>query len=121
MTGGPTYAFLPWVRQGLGLHLDATSGTRATLEVGIGLSGEAIGGGSLPASVNHTVELYGPGDVVGLDPRAVIAYEPRDGTTNFESNYLAYVAFYDEVFPWRYTPAAPVGDRLVPWISLVVL
>ena len=117
----PTYAFLPWVRQGLGLHLAGSAGTRATLDVAIGLSGEAIGGGSLTATVDRTVELYGPGDVVGIDGRAVIAYEPREGTTNFESNYLPYVAFYDEDFPWRYTPVAPDGDRLVPWISLVVL
>ena len=75
----------------------------------------------MTASVDRTVELYGPRDVVGIDPRAVIAYEPRAGAANFESNYMPYVAFYDEDFPWRYTPVAPEGDRLVPWISLVVL
>src|SRR5207237_730661 len=38
-------------------------------------------------------------------------------------NYLPFVEFYDEDFPWRYTPAAPDGSRtrLRPWITLVVL
>ena len=27
--------------------------------------------------------------------------------TNFEPNYLAAIDFYDEDFPWRYTPVAP--------------
>ena len=43
--------------------------------------------------------------------------------TNFEPNYLAFIEFYDEDFPWRYTPAAPDwrNSRLRPWIALVVL
>ena len=50
---------------------------------------------------------YGPGDIVGIDkPRRSIKDEPRDWITNFEPNYLAYVEFYDEDFPWRYTPAS---------------
>ena len=53
------------------------------------------------------MELYGPGDVIGLDPRAIMRTEPRDWVTNFEPNYLAALEFYDEDFPWRYTPAAP--------------
>ena len=49
--------------------------------------------------------------------------EPRDWITNFEPNYLPQIEFYDEDFPWRYTPAAPSGSglRLRPWIALVVL
>src|SRR5207244_1896431 len=49
--------------------------------------------------------------------------EPHDWISNFEPNYLPYVDFYDEDFPWRYTPAAPdaSGLRLRPWITLLVL
>ncbi|MBK8565367.1 MAG: hypothetical protein IPN76_18980, partial [Saprospiraceae bacterium] len=33
-----------------------------------------------------------------------------------------YIEFYDEDFPWRYTPAKPgAHHRLRPWIMLVVL
>src|SRR6185295_16517747 len=31
------------------------------------------------------------------------------------------IEFYEEDFPWRYTPARPAGDWLRPWIMLVVL
>ena len=42
--------------------------------------------------------------------------------TNFEPNYLAAIEFYDEDFPWRYTPAPPdaAGARLSPWLVLAV-
>src|SRR4029453_16909949 len=62
-------------------------------------------------------------DVIGIDARAIIRTEPRPWITNFEANYLPFVEFYDEDFPWRYTPAAPTPDqkRLLPWLALVVL
>ncbi len=41
--------------------------------------------------------------------------------TNFEPNYLAFIEFYDEDFLWRYTPAKANGDRLRPWLALLVL
>ncbi len=72
---------------------------------------------------SRDVQLYGPGDVVGIEARAIIRTEPRDWITNFEPNYLAAVEFYDEDLPWRYTPTPPdaAGRRLSPWIMLVVL
>ena len=48
--------------------------------------------------------------------------EPRRWITDFEPNYLALVEFYDEDFPWRYTPAtATPSHRLRPWLAVVVL
>src|SRR5690554_5156289 len=41
--------------------------------------------------------------------------------TNFESNYMPYIEFYDEDFPWRYSPSAVENDRLKPWLALVLL
>ena len=66
-------------------------------------------------------ELYRPGDIVGIDPRAIIKSDPHNWITNFEPNYLPHIDFYDEDFPWRYTPAKINGQRLRPWIALVVL
>ena len=67
--------------------------------------------------------LYGPGDVIGIEARAIVRSEPRGSIMNFEPNYLPFVEFYDEDFLWRYTPSAasPDGRRLVPWLTLVVL
>ena len=57
------------------------------------------------------VELYGPGDVVGIDPRHIIRTEPRDFTVNYEPNYLCGIEFDAPDFPWLFTPAAPKGDQ----------
>ena len=76
----------------------------------------------LMETVTRNINLYGPGDIVGIDPSAIVKVEPRDQITNFEPNYLPYIEFYDEDFPWRYTPAAPdtALHRLRPWLALIV-
>ena len=97
---------------------------RAITHVQLTLSGDpVVGGAELTATVDQDVALYGPGDIIGIDSRAVIRTDPRDWITNFEANYLAAVDFDDPDFPWRYTPAAPdqAGLRLRPWLTLIVL
>jgi hypothetical protein len=116
------YSFLPWLRQGLGITVSGTSGTRATVSVTVTARGEAVDGGpARAADTTRSVALYGPGDVIGIESRAIVRGEPRPWTTNAEPNYLAYLDFYDEDFPWRYTAAGPAGDRLTPWLTLAVL
>ena len=119
-----TYTFLPWLRQGLANQIaGAPAGTRASVQVDLQLSATALAGGQLQAPVSRTIDLYGPGDVIGVDARAILRSEPRDWITDFEPNYLAAIEFCDEDFPWRYTPTAPdaASGRLPPWLALVVL
>jgi hypothetical protein len=122
-TRDASYTFLPWLRQGLANQISGVSGVRATLDVSLELEvtnqGAAVATPPLPA---RPVQLYGPGDLVGIDRRAVIRSDPRDWITNFEPGYLAAVEFYDEDLPWRYTPSRPgVGNRRVtPWLTLIV-
>jgi hypothetical protein len=119
-----TYAFLPWLRQGIANAITAppAAGTRASIHVEVDITGTPIGGGApLMQSAAQDIALYGPGDILGTDSRAVVRTEPRAGVSNFESNYLAAVDFYDEDFPWRYTPAPAAGLQLTPWIALIVL
>jgi hypothetical protein len=118
--------FLPWLRQGIARRITAVDGDpsvrlRTTVPVELELAAEGGPAGRLTAGVSRQVEIYGPGDIIGIDRRAMVRNEPRDWITNFEPNYLAFVEFYDEDFPWRYTPAAPNGHRLRPWIMLAVL
>ena len=56
--------------------------------------------------------LYGPGDVVGIDARAIIRTDPATGSPTSKPITCAAVDFYDEDFPWRYTPAAPDASGL---------
>jgi hypothetical protein len=124
-----TYSFLPWLRQGVANTITAADGdttikTRATINVALQLSGQPVGGGApLTQGLSQSIALYGPGDIVGIDSRAIVRLEPRNWITNFESNYFPAIDFYDEDFPWRYTPATPDGTglRLRPWIALVLL
>jgi hypothetical protein len=107
----------------LAADLDPTVSLRATIPIDLTLSGTNLDGSISSSTIHRDVGLYGPGDVIGIDARAVIKVEPRDWITNFESNHLPYVEFYDEDFPWRYTPAAADTSkhRLRPWIALLVL
>ena len=116
-----TYTFLPWIRHGIANRIGAVSGQRATVPVSLDVKGAIIGGGTSTETVGRDVELYGPGDVIGIDQAQISRLEPPHWVTNFEPNYLAAVEFYDEDFPWRYTPTAPAGRRLLPWLALVVL
>jgi hypothetical protein len=124
-----TYSFLPWLRLGVANNItaadmDASVKTRAAITVDLQLTGQPLEGETpLTATVSRDVALYGPGDIVGLDQRAIVKVEPRNYITNFEPNYLPYIEFYDEDFPWRYTPAAPDTSlhRLRPWIALLVM
>ena len=120
------YSFLPWVRTGLTTRIDGDPGTeRATIAVKLQLTGDALQAGAPAPSrlVEQPLQLYGPGDVIGVDPRAISRTEPRPFISNFEPNFLAHIEFYDEGFPWRYSPATPnaTTKRLAPWLALVVL
>jgi prepilin signal peptidase PulO-like enzyme (type II secretory pathway) len=117
-----TYTFLPWLRQGLANQISGASGQRATVPVDLVLTGRKLDGSTeTKPPIHRDIEIYGPGDVTGLDPRAIIKTEPGNFITNFEPNYLAYIDFYDEDLPWRYSPVVPSGHRLLPWMMLIVV
>lgn len=124
----PVYSFLPWLRTGVANGITAADGDpgvtlRATLPLDLAVTSTGLDGSVHTQTLHRDVALVGPADIVGIEARAIIKRDPRDRVTNFESNYLPYVEFYEEDFPWRYTPAAadPVRHRLRPWIALVVL
>ena len=95
-----TYSFLPYLRQGIANNVQSTGGARGEFTVKLDVHGDAK---TVPVK-DRNVEIYGPGDVIGIDSRSVVKTDPHNGITNFESNYLPYIYFYDEEFPWRYTP-----------------
>jgi hypothetical protein len=118
------YTFLPWLRQGVATQIDVVDNLgepgvgpeRASVQVSFKVGGEPI---------SKTAHLLGPGDIVGINPRAIVKTEPRNWITDFEANYLPYIEFYEEDFPWRFTPAKAAGEldqsQLRPWIFLLVL
>jgi hypothetical protein len=128
------YTFLPWLRQGLSSKIieadtlgtaDGTNKERAQLRFDLTLGHDPVGEGQRQQSViTKQVQVAGPGDVLGIERRAIIRTEPRSGVNNYEANLLTYMEFYEEDFPWRYTPAAATGagkQKLRPWLALIVL
>lgn len=123
-TGVAKYQFQSWARKGISAHIKEqdTLGNPADVLPPNERASVPIG-----VSINATPQpakdfaLIGPGDIIGIHRDMVVRTEPRNWITNVEPNYLAFIEFYDEDFPWRYTPAKPEGDHLRPWIFLLVL
>jgi hypothetical protein len=113
-----TYAFLPWARRGLAARVETPDApalpARAALRVGLTVSNLT------PKEVS--LALYGPGDVIGVDPRMILRTDPRPLSTDVEPNYFASIDFDPPDFPWLFTPArATPEQRLRPWCVLVVV
>ena len=118
------YSFIPWLRQGIANSIveqdslgnpnsNATAIERPELTVKLRLNTSVI---------RKKIKLHGPGDILGIHHDAILKAHPKAGTQDFESNALAYIEFYEEDFPWRYTPANRVKTtkRLRPWLTLIV-
>ena len=114
-----TYRFLPWARRGLadritGPDNGAALPARATVSVGLTVS-------AIPEA-RYDLSLYGPGDVIGVDPRLIIRTDPRPASTDVEPNYFPLIEFDPPDFPWLFTPAKTnANDHLRPWCVLVVV
>ena len=119
------YHFLTWARRGIGATVSNPDGgslpSRASLSVQLSVSVQQGATTNTVQPQPLPVQMFGPGDVIGVDPRHVIRTEPRDSTVTFEPNYLCGIEFDTPDFPWLFTPAAPNSDRLRPWVALVVL
>ncbi len=118
-----TYTFLSYVRTGFAAAIttaDTFSEAQPALAVAdVGVT--VAGSGGAPTPVSHAATVRGPGDVVGLARSQVVRTDPVDGSIGVEPNYFAQVEFDRPDLPWMFTPAAAVGERLRPWLALVVL
>ena len=118
-----TYKFLPWLREGLA----NTITEKDTLSVSQPTGAKGRATLSLQVKINNFLEgqkdfmIVGPADVMGFSRDLVIRTQPAAWDTASSPNVLAHVEFYEEDFPWRYSPAKPDGAKLRPWISLIVL
>src|SRR2546421_10746465 len=125
-----THYFMPWLRQGLASQIpqavDGGAGkpllamgpqsAQLSLEVGMSPTTEVT-----PPSV--TVNLYGPGNVTGFHPDAIVRTWPKADVFDAEANHYPLIEFSDPDLPWRYTPAQANSEngRLRPWLCLIVL
>jgi hypothetical protein len=112
--------FLPWVRQGLAARIASPDPLKTPLAAQAPL-GVTIGVNSADVATVG-VRLFGPADVIGIDPRQVVRTEPPAGTNDYEANDLAAIELDNPDLPWLFTPASADGQgRVRPWIVLVVV
>ena len=113
------YTFLPWVRNGLAAALvpPAGDGIRATVQVSMGVQDDAGTRVDVPP---QTLTLRGPGDVIGFDAGQIIRRFPIGGTIDAEESLLVHIEFDRPELPWLFSPLAPEGDQLRPWLALIV-
>ena len=68
------------------------------------------------------LRLVGPGEILGIDPHAIIRTYPARDAYGVETSFFPLIEFDQPDFPWRYTPSPPMEhDRLMPWLVLIVL
>lgn len=125
------YSFISFLRQGIANGIrnvpDPSKGNtvntgspRPEIDVTVNVRYDNAVAEPLP---KKKLELYGPGDVVGIDKTVIIRTEPQHYNTTYEPKHLAFIEFYDEDLPWRFSPAAANEDsrKLTPWMALIVL
>src|SRR5215472_8850565 len=92
------YHFLSWARRGIGATVanadnNGTLPSRASLSVQLSLDVQKGGATNTVKPTAMTVEMFGPGDTIGVIANHVIRTEPRNLTVNFEPNYLCGIEF----------------------------
>ncbi len=105
-------AFVPWLRRGAARFIGAGAMAQTPLSVTLQVGGHAV--------TSPAMALHGPGDIISFDVSSVCRVWPQPGTTDAEPEYLALIEFDQPDLPWRFTPAAPSGDQLAPWLCLIV-
>jgi len=113
------YSFLPWLRRGIANQITAAAdaGPRAEMDAVLTVETRKSKNGNeglLTGTATQKLRLIGPGDIIGINSQMVVRTEPRNWVTDFEPNYLAFIEFYDEDFPWRYSPVPPAGSPTEP-------
>jgi hypothetical protein len=121
MAQGTNHIFLPCVQPGIAASIPDQAVERLavdqpaviTLPLALVVNSD---------TVQKTARVYGPGDVMGIDPQQVVRLEPRHFTTDFEPNHFPAIEFDRPDFPWLFTPAK-AGDqgRLRPWLCLIAV
>ena len=124
--------FLRWTRTGAVTAIPETeqqgrAQPRASFGVTVHLQA------SKPYAADTTVTLYGPSDVIGLDPRQILRRVPEPGTSQASTQVFAHVELDAPDLPWRFTPFAPTTQpdpaeagpkrqgTLTPWLCLAVV
>ena len=120
---------LPNLRKGLSTLISDHDNLRATFNVNVRMKGHRAGSGEekpseIPGadpnsgSLVRPFLLAGPVDVQSVSEDAICQAVPEDKSAGFSNGYMPYIEFFDEDFPWRYTPLKS-DEKLKPWLLLL--
>lgn len=119
---------LPYLRKGLSGFISSQSSekgkTRAEIDLRVKLMGkEHESGQEKEVDLDRKVQLAGPSDVKHVNESAIsLVYPPSSKNQTYNASYMPFMEFYEEDFPWRYTPLKESADgSLCPWIMLVAV
>jgi hypothetical protein len=117
-TSKATYSFFAYARGGIASGItdeyDPTLANQPTSHLAVAISGGAD-------TAHATVGVYGPGDVVAIDIKQITRVAPESEAPAWTPNYFPHVEFDRPDYPWLFSPYAPTGDRLHPWLALIVV
>lgn len=112
-----TYQFVSYALSGLASAMtNPDQRLRATTEVTVPLTDDTGG----ETSVSRWVTVYGPGDVIGVDPAQIIRRYPSPGSITAEETFHAHIEFDRPELPWAFSAETP-GPKMRPWLTLVAL
>ncbi|WEK43999.1 MAG: hypothetical protein P0Y64_03985 [Candidatus Sphingomonas colombiensis] len=120
-----SFSLVSWVRNGLAAAItDPPVNLRAAVSVSFDVTGTPP-----PATppypvqtqtVSRTLTMRGPGDVIGIDQAQIVRRFPAPNVSLGDDSSLALIEFNRPDLPWLHSPDPAAGDRLKPWITLVV-
>lgn len=111
--------FISWQRSGLYDLVEDPTPRDGRLVGQLGLSlvdrrGPDAAGGNVP------FHLVAARDVAALGAGAILRTAPAHLARDAETTKLVHVDFREPDLPWRYAPAIAAGDRLPPWLVVLV-
>ena len=119
MSGNAVLRFLPWMRRGVSSALLSAADADG---VPTGAPGSMAAAVTVESTeVTRQIRLQGPGSVVGLHTRQVARQDPEPGSRDFAPSSFVAIELTSPDLPWMFTPAAPQGEKLIPWLVLVVV
>jgi hypothetical protein len=116
------FSFLSWVQNPLvGRSVIRPTSLRPIVPVRLNL--RVAGSDLVDDSVSEDIAIHGPGDVIGLQPEAVLKTTPPAGEQQYSPLLLPSIEFSEEDLPWRYSPPqeGATAEQKVPWCFLLTL
>lgn len=111
-----SFDFVPYALTGLAAAMRTPdAGVHSFTHVTLPLTDDQGGA----AAAEQDVTLYGPGDVLGIDPGQIVRRYPPPGSTNAEETFHAHIEFDRPELPWAFSAHTP-GERMPAWLALVV-